>query len=48
MGRDLIELGMTPGKHFKDVLDRAYNNQIEDGLSKVELLLLIPKWMELS
>lgn len=48
MGRDLIELGMTPGKHFKDVLDRAYNNQIEDGLSKVELLSLIPKWMELA
>ena len=48
MGRDLIALGWNPGKYFKDVLDRAYEYQIEDGLSKEELLELLPKWMELS
>ena len=48
MGRDLIGLGMEPGKYFKDVLDRAYTYQIEDDLDKEELLSLLPDWMELS
>lgn len=48
MGRDLIALGWNPGKYFKDVIDLAYKYQIEDGLSKEELLELLPKWIELS
>jgi len=36
-GKDLIALGLTPGKHFKVILDKALDLQLE-GLSKEEIL----------
>jgi tRNA nucleotidyltransferase/poly(A) polymerase len=32
-GEDLIELGLTPGPRFKEVLDAVYDAQLEGGLS---------------
>jgi tRNA nucleotidyltransferase (CCA-adding enzyme) len=37
-GRDLIELGFKPGKEFKEILDFALNLQIEENLSKNEII----------
>lgn len=40
-GRDLISLGMKPGKEFKEILDYALNLQIDEDLEKEELLKAI-------
>jgi tRNA nucleotidyltransferase (CCA-adding enzyme) len=39
MGRDLIEAGIEPGPQFKEILDQAYNIQIEEDIIDKELLL---------
>ncbi len=36
-GRDLIELGFKPSKKFKEILDFAFDLQIDDELSKDEI-----------
>lgn len=36
-GRDLIAMGLKPGKHFKDILDRCMEMQL-DGMTKEEIL----------
>lgn len=38
MGRDLIKLGLTPGPEFGHILSKLYEMQIEENLSKDELL----------
>jgi poly(A) polymerase len=38
-GNDLIELGMKPGKEFKDILENCYNYQIENNISRKEKLI---------
>lgn len=40
-GRDLILLGMKPGKEFKNILDFALDLQIDENLEKEEILLRI-------
>ena len=42
-GRDLIELGFKPSKEFKDILDFAFDLQIEEELSKEDILKSILK-----
>lgn len=37
-GRDLISLGMKPGKHFKEILEFALNLQIDEELEKEQIL----------
>ena len=37
-GRDLIKLGMTPNKSFKEILEYALNLQIEEELDKNKIL----------
>ena len=37
-GRDLIKLGMKPSKEFKDILEYALNLQIDENLSKKEII----------
>ena len=37
-GRDLIELGMKPSKEFKGILEFALNLQIDENLSKEEIV----------
>ena len=37
-GRDLINLGLKPSKHFKEILSQALNLQIDQNLSKEEIL----------
>ena len=37
-GRDLIKLGMKPSKDFKDILDFAFDLQIDENLGKEELI----------
>lgn len=41
MGRHLIELGMSPGKHFKEILDRAYEMQLDGDIYDVDSALVI-------
>lgn len=41
-GKDLIKLGMKPGKHFKVILDKAFDMQLE-GQSKDNILNYIVK-----
>ena len=36
-GKDLIEMGYTPSKEFKEILDNAFNLQIS-GLSKFQII----------
>ncbi len=40
MGRNLIELGLTPGREFKQILDAVYERQLDgeitDLLSAIE------------
>lgn len=38
MGKDLIELGYKPSREFKEILDFAFDLQIDNDLSKDELL----------
>lgn len=42
-GRDLIELGFKPSKEFKEILDFAFDLQIEEELSKEDILKSILK-----
>lgn len=37
-GRDLIELGLKPGKAFKEILDYAFDLQIDEHLEKEEII----------
>ena len=41
MGRDLIKLGYKAGKEFKEILDFAYDLQIDENKNKEEILNLI-------
>lgn len=36
MGRHLIELGMTPGKQFKQILDFVYDHQLDGNVTELE------------
>ena len=38
LGRDLIELGFKPSKEFKEILEFAFDLQIDENLSKEEIL----------
>ncbi|WP_152020281.1 tRNA nucleotidyltransferase/poly(A) polymerase family protein [Aliarcobacter butzleri] len=38
LGKDLIKLGFAPSKKFKKILDFAFNLQIEDDLSKSNII----------
>lgn len=38
MGKDLMLLGFKPSKEFKEILDYAFDLQIDDNLSKEEIL----------
>lgn len=40
MGRDLIELGLKPGKMFKQILNRLFEIQIEEKINEKEILLI--------
>jgi tRNA nucleotidyltransferase (CCA-adding enzyme) len=42
-GRDLIKLGFKPGKKFKEILDFAFDLQIDEHMGKNEILLEISK-----
>lgn len=42
-GRDLIKLGFSPSKKFKDILEFAYNLQLDEDKNKEELLIKIKK-----
>ena len=37
-GRDLIALGYKPSKEFKEILEFAFDLQIDENLSKEEIL----------
>lgn len=39
-GRDLIDLGLKPGKQFKEILDEAYQHQMNDESPNKETLLI--------
>jgi tRNA nucleotidyltransferase (CCA-adding enzyme) len=41
-GRHLIEQGMTPGKTFGEILDAAYEAQLEGAFLDIEAAL---KWL---
>ena len=41
MGRHLIELGMSPGKHFKEILDRAYEMQLDGEFNSLDEAVLL-------
>ncbi len=41
-GRDLIALGHTPGPHFSEILQAAYDQQLEGQTDKAALLAAIP------
>lgn len=36
MGRHLIELGLEPGKHFRELLDKAYQAQLDAHFTELE------------
>ena len=38
LGRDLIELGFKPSKEFKDILDFAFDLQIDENMNKEEII----------
>ncbi|WP_080950829.1 tRNA nucleotidyltransferase/poly(A) polymerase family protein [Aliarcobacter butzleri] len=38
LGKDLIKLGFVPSEKFKEILDFAFNLQIEDDLSKSNII----------
>ncbi|WP_341769505.1 CCA tRNA nucleotidyltransferase [Aliarcobacter butzleri] len=38
LGKDLIKLGFAPSEKFKEILDFAFNLQIEDDLSKSNII----------
>ncbi|MCG3682232.1 CCA tRNA nucleotidyltransferase [Aliarcobacter butzleri] len=38
LGKDLIKLGFVPSEKFKEILDFAFNLQIEDNLSKSNII----------
>ncbi|MDN5113594.1 CCA tRNA nucleotidyltransferase [Aliarcobacter butzleri] len=38
LGKDLIKLGFAPSKKFKEILDFAFDLQIEDNLSKSNII----------
>ena len=38
LGRDLIALGYKPSKEFKEILEFAFDLQIDENLSKEEIL----------
>ncbi|MCT7554012.1 tRNA nucleotidyltransferase/poly(A) polymerase family protein [Aliarcobacter butzleri] len=38
LGKDLIKLGFAPSEKFKEILDFAFNLQIEDNLSKSNII----------
>lgn len=38
LGKDLIKLGFAPSKKFKEILDFAFDLQIEDDLSKSNII----------
>jgi tRNA nucleotidyltransferase (CCA-adding enzyme) len=42
-GRDLIKLGFKPSKKFKEILDFAFDLQIDEHMGKNEILLEISK-----
>lgn len=42
-GRDLLELGFKPSKEFKEILDFAFDLQIDDELNKDEIIKEIIK-----
>ena len=37
-GRDLIELGLKPSKEFKEILDFAFDLQVDENLGKSEII----------
>ncbi|HQU92868.1 MAG TPA: HD domain-containing protein [Pyrinomonadaceae bacterium] len=39
MGRHLIELGLTPGREFKRILDAVYERQLDGEITDLELAL---------
>ena len=39
LGRHLIAAGMKPGKHFGPILKKAYDIQIEEGITDPDTLL---------
>lgn len=41
LGRDLINLGLNPSKEFKQILDYALDLQIDENLTKEEILIYI-------
>ncbi|MFY9073676.1 polynucleotide adenylyltransferase [Malaciobacter mytili] len=43
LGRDLITLGLKPSKEFKQILDYALDLQIDENLTKEEILYFIKK-----
>ncbi len=38
LGKDLIKLGFVPSEKFKEILDFAFDLQIEDDLSKSNII----------
>ena len=36
MGRHLIDLGLTPGRHFKDLLERCFEAQLDGEFSDLD------------
>lgn len=43
MGRDLIDLGLKPSKKFKEILDFAFNLQLDKNLEKEQIIAKIEK-----
>ena len=43
LGKDLIKLGFVPSEKFKEILDFAFDLQIEDDLSKSNIIKKIRK-----
>ena len=43
LGRDLIELGLKPSKEFKEILDFAFDLQIDENMNKQEIIEEIKK-----
>jgi tRNA nucleotidyltransferase (CCA-adding enzyme) len=41
MGKDLIELGFSPGKSFKEILSFAFDLQIDEDMKKEEIIKII-------
>ncbi|MBP9491531.1 MAG: CCA tRNA nucleotidyltransferase, partial [Aliarcobacter sp.] len=43
LGRDLIKLGFKPSSKFKEILDFAFDLQIDDNLNYDEIIKIIIK-----